>query len=392
MIRRTILRKPIRRAIAPTFLYVLCAAAQSSAPAQFSVRPDQTAPAAVTFGEVTPQYNFSYGADPDQPLLPTDGIWNFYMPVQVTASTPGWTTDEFGLGGIPDAFYDKPYFTSGGASQYAGGCLWNQPYNSPPTWVFNGGSYTNNDYEALSGSILRADAAIGSVYQSAAQQVPGSGTATYGFATMAEWNQDVYTSAPYLIGAIYFASDSCYSGDIEYGFAHYNYYNPPVDQFYFYDYSNCSAPSGTADSYGCIITQDGQHEGVSQCSAAVNIPTLPLNSEGTNLYFWYAYVGTSEGRYVFRAGVLDPYTTESLWACTGDPSGSPTFPSSTCPQTESASYACPAGQTVGTPFPIARLYGGLGSVTAGITNVSNTPPTGRTNPMLTLDQLYIAVP
>ncbi|MGO4881030.1 MAG: hypothetical protein ACLP59_09440 [Bryobacteraceae bacterium] len=316
------------------------------------------------------------------------------MPVEVTPSTPGWITGQYGLAGIPDAFYFEPYFTSGGLSQNAGGCSWNESYDSPPTWVFDGGSTTGNRYEALSGPILRSEAAIGSVYQSATQQVPGSGLPTYGFAALATWDRHVYTSAPYVIGAIYFASDSCYSGDVEYGFAHYNYYDPPVDQFYFYNYSNCSAPPGTPDSYGCIVTQDGAHHGVSQCEAAVNLPTLPVNSEGNDWYLWYTYISKnpSNGHYVFNAGVEDPYTNESIWTCTGDPLGSPTFPTSTCPQTESASYACPAGQTVGTTYPIERLYGGLGSVTAGMTNISNTPPTGRVNPMLALAQLYIAIP
>lgn len=194
-----------------------------------------------------------------------------------------------------------------------------------------------------------------------------------------------------MIGAIYFASDSCYSGDAEYGYAHYNYYDPPVNQFYFYNYSNCSAPSGQPDSFSCYLSQN-QTQAQAQCSAAVNLPTLAPNSKGTDWYFWYAYIDRNppppdgNGHWVFKAGLIDPYSAASTWSCTGDPLGVPTFPVSTCPQISSVSYQCD------TAFPIAQLYGALGSVTAGISNVSNTPPSGRVNPMLQMRQLYIMQP
>ena len=226
------------------------------------------------------------------------------------------------------------------------------------------------------------------MYQSASQQVPGSNIPLAGFGVIARWNPRVYTAAPYLIGAIYFSSDSCYSGDVEYGFAHYNYYNPPIDQFYFYNYSNCSAPSGLPGSYACYL-DTAQTQLQPQCSAAVNLPTIPPNSKATGWYFWYARVGRNpvppagNGHYVFSAGLLDPYSGAQAWSCVGDPLASPTFPTATCPQQGSVSYTC------GTPFPTEQLHGALGTVTAGITNTSNTPPTGRANPMLQVQQLYI---
>ena len=268
------------------------------------------------------------------------------------------------------------------------GVTWNESYDSPPYWYYDGGAITNNQYELLSGPILRGEPAIGSVYQSASQQVSGSGVQLKGFAAMAAWDPHVYTSPPNLIGAIYFATDSCYSGDTEYGFAHYNNFNPPVDQFYFYEYSNCSTPSGLPDSYGCYATES-QTQAQPQCSAAVNLPTLAPNSKGNNWYLWYAYVDRNpappagNGHFVFKAGLLDPYTRGSAWSCIGDPLGSPTFPVSTCPQSASVSYQCD------TPFPTSQLQNALGTVTAGISNVSNTPPTGRVNPMLRMTQLYV---
>jgi hypothetical protein len=38
---------------------------------------------------------------------------------------------------------------------------------------------------------------------------------------------------------------------------------------------------------------------------------------------------------------------------------------------------------------MSQLQSALGTVTAGISNISNTPPTGRVNPMLRMTQLYI---
>ena len=368
------------------WIYPAAAIAQSALPpsaAEVTVAPQ------VTFTTVTPQYNFSYGPDGSQPDLPSGGLWNFYMPLQVTSSTPGWTTGEYGIGGLLDTFYEEPAYTAGGT--VAGGCSWNLGYDSPPYWYYDGGDVTNNQYEILSGAILRSEASIGSVYQSATQQVPGTGIPIDGFAAVASWDANVYTSPPYLIGAIYFATDSCYSGDTEYGFAHYNYYSPAVDQFYFYQYSNCSAPSGAAGSYSCYLTET-QTEPQPQCSAAVNVPTMAPNSKGTNWYFWYAYIArnpappTGNGHLVFKAGITDPYTMASAWSCTGDPLGSPTFPTATCPQIASVSYQC------ATPFPTSELHGGLGTVTAGISNVTNTPPTGRVNPMLRMSHLYILEP
>lgn len=345
--------------------------------------------AQAAFVAVTPQYNFSYGPNPRQPDLPKSNLWNFFMPVQVTSSTPGWTIGQYGIGGLYDTFYYEPAYTLGGS--VAGGCSWNATYDSPPFWFYDGGPVTNNQYALLGGPILRGSAAIGSVYQSASQQVSGSGIQVNGFGAMAAWDAHVYTSPPYLIGAMYFATDSCYSGDTEYGFAHYNYYDPPVDQFYFYQYSNCATPSGQPGSYACYLTES-QTEPQSQCSAAVNLPTLAPNSRGNNWYFWYAYIDRNpippngDGDWVIKAGVLDPYTRNPAWSCVGDPLGSPTFPASTCPQTGSVSYQCD------TPFSTSQLHNALGSVTTGISNISNTPPTGRVNPMLRMSGMYIMHP
>ena len=387
---------PTLRAFASVLLSAMTAAAQSGAstsppppaPPEVPV-PSSPGSQAATFNAVTPQYNFSYGPDPQQPALPAPGIWDFYMPLKVTSSTPGWTVGEYGIGGLLDTFYDEPGYTTGGT--VAGGCSWNQNYDAPPYWYFDGGAITDNQYEILSGPILRNEAAIGSVYQSATQQVTGSGIPLAGFAAMAKFSPHIYTSAPYLISTVYFASNSCYSGDTEYGFAHYNYYNPSVNQFYFYNYSNCSAPSGQAGSYGCYLAEN-QTEPQAQCSAAVDLPTLAPNSKGTDWYFWYVYIDQNpvppegNGDWVFTAGVLDPYTFDSMWSCVGDPLASPTFPVSTCPQTESTNFQCD------TPFPTQELHGALGSVTAGIGNISNTPPAGRVNPMMQMKQLYITQP
>ena len=109
-------------------LYVIAAAAQSGvsadpspqAPAQIAITTSEGPEATSYFTAVTPQYNFSYGPDPQQPKLPTSNVWSFYMPVPVTSQTPGWTTGEYGIEGLYDTFYYEPSYTTGG--QVAGGC------------------------------------------------------------------------------------------------------------------------------------------------------------------------------------------------------------------------------------------------------------------------------
>jgi hypothetical protein len=92
------------------------------------------------------------------------------MPLVVNSSTAGWTVGEYGIQGIPQALYEEPYYR--GQSNYAGGCLWNEGYDSPPYWSFNSGG----EYQLLSGPMLVAGgASIGSSYQTTSAPVAGSG-------------------------------------------------------------------------------------------------------------------------------------------------------------------------------------------------------------------------
>jgi len=331
------------------------------------------------FTSVTPQYNFGYGVGSNQPLLPTGGFWNDYMPIQVNSGTPGWTSDSFGIWGVPDAFYYEPYYDSGSR---AGGCSWQQGYDSPPYWYYDNGA----GYQLLSGEIIRSSANIGSVYQSGTQQVLGSGVPVYGFGAMATWDPHVYPSPPYLIGTMNYNTSSCYSGDTEYGFAHYPYYSPPVEQFYFDTNSNCSAPTGVKGSYACYTTT-AKATAAPQCQGAVNLPTLTGNSEGNYWYFWYIYVSynTTNQHYLLNAGLQDPYNQAQKWSCTYDVTAN-TF--SNCPsQGAPVAYACPSGSSF--PFPASKLYPGNGAVTVGVSNTDNIAPTGGTNPMMQMTTLYV---
>lgn len=197
---------------------------------------------------VTPQYNFSYGADPSQPQLPYQGSWNFWTPDQpIGPSTPGWTTGTFGLQGLNDADYYQPGFKLGDSR--AGGCLWNNSYDTPPllgTYWYYAPSGTYELFPSTS-PIIRAGPAIGSIYQAGSQQVAGSGVPMYGFMADASWDSHTYPGQqPQYVGAIYSASNSCTAGSTEYGFNHLNYYSPPIEQFYFSLYTNCTKPSGSA--------------------------------------------------------------------------------------------------------------------------------------------------
>jgi hypothetical protein len=279
------------RAIAGVALYAMVGAAQTGVsngqppptPVEITVGPQFT----IRFTAVTPQYNFAYGPSKSQPLLPTSGFWNYYMPLEVNSSTPGWTTGEYGLQGIPQAFYHEPYYS--GQDHYAGGCLWNEGYDSPPYWFYNSGG----EYQLMSGPMLVAGgASIASSYQTASAPVPGSGVPVYGFGAIAKWDPQVYTSPPEFIETMNFTTNGC-NGATEYGFAHYPYYNPPVNQFYFDTNSNCPVPSGQVGSEACYMGTTTTSAPAPQCQGAVNLPTLTSNSQDNYWYFWYIYVSVN---------------------------------------------------------------------------------------------------
>ncbi|MGA2736472.1 MAG: hypothetical protein ABSG65_03370 [Bryobacteraceae bacterium] len=347
-------------------------------PAEIAIEPQST----TIFTSVTPQYNFAYGPSTSQPLLPSDGFWSDYMPLEVNASTPGWTTGEYGLQGIPQAFYNEPYYR--GQSNYAGGCLWNEDYDSPPYWFYNSGG----EYQLLSGPMLVAGgASIGTSYLTAAAPVAGSGVPVYGFGAMAKWDSDVYTSPPEFIETMNFTTNAC-NGATEYGFAHYPYYNPVVNQFYFDTNSNCPAPSGEAGSEACYMGTTTASAAAQQCQGAVNLPPLADNSQGNYWYLWYIYVSfdTANEHYLLNAGLQDPYTHASAWSCAYDVTAN-TF--SNCPNTGTVAYACPSGSPF-YAYPVGtKLYPGQGVVTVGVENTSNVPPAGGANPIMQMKALYI---
>jgi hypothetical protein len=340
------------------------------------------AQSAATFTAVTPQYNFAYGPSTSQPLLPAAGFWNDYMPLAVTSTTPGWTTGEYGLQGIPQAFYSAPYYS--GQSNYAGGCAWNESYDSPPYWFYNSGG----EYQLLSGpELVAGGASIGSSYQTASAPVAGSGVSVFGFGAMTKWDPRVYTSPPEFIETMNFTTNGC-NGATEYGFAHYPYYNPPVNQFYFDTNSNCPAPSGEAGSEACYMGTTADSAAAPQCEGAVNLPALTANSEGNYWYFWYIYVSLNpaNAHHVWNAGIQDPYTHTAAWSCAYDVTAN-TF--SNCPNTGTAAYACPSGFPY-YAYPVAaKLYPGQGVVTVGVDNTSNVPPTEGVNPEMQMKALYI---
>lgn len=373
------------RAIGGMILWAMVGAAQT----RVSTDQPPPTPAEIAVGSlfttrftaVTPQYNFAYGPGGSQPLLPASGLWSYYMPPEVNSSTPGWTTGEYGLQGIPQAFYQEPYFS--GEANYAGGCLWNENYDSPSYWFYNSGG----EYQLLSGPELVAGAAIGSSYQTVSAPVPGSGVPVYGFGVIAKWDPRVYISPPAFIETMNFTTNGC-NGATEYGFAHYSYYSPPVNQFYFDTNSNCPAPSGEAGSAACYMGTTTESAAAPQCEGAVNLPSLAANSQGNYWYFWYIYVSlnpTNE-HYLMNAGIEDPYTHAASWSCAYDVTAN-TF--SNCPNTGTVAYACPSGSPY-YPYPVATmLYPGQGVVTVGVDNTSNVPPTSGVNPMMQMKALYV---
>ena len=114
----------------------------------------------------------------------------------------------------------------------------------------------------------------------------------YGFGAIAKWDPQVYTSPPEFIETMNFTTNGC-NGATEYGFAHYPYYNPPVNQFYFDTNSNCPVPSGQVGSEACYMGTTTTSAPAPQCQGAVNLPTLTSNSQDNYWYFWYIYVSVN---------------------------------------------------------------------------------------------------
>jgi hypothetical protein len=297
-------------------------------------------------------YFFQYAPGQGQPQPSPSGPWTFLFPGVVETA-------------IPDQL----------------GCQWNAPagppyeasdYWLPPYWYappYGGGS------DELSGPILRGYGAVGST----TLDPPASG-GIRGIGFKADIPAISWNNGSQQLLGMYFANDLCFSGDLEYGFAHY--YQSGTTQFYFYNYSNC----GT----GCFLVgatppnpdSPPPSVPVEQCSAAINLPSLPPNDNGDYYYYYTAsvYYDKPSTHYRFAVAVEDLVSKATVWACMVDPLETPNFltpsypTSAPCqPQTEEyVNYSCTVNGKP-EPYPISRLYYiKNGAAVAGVVNPPNT--------------------
>ncbi len=248
------------------------------------------------------------------------------------------------------------------------GCQWNAPagppyeasdYWLPPYWYappYGGGS------DELSGPILRGYGAVGST----TLDPPASG-GIRGIGFKADIPAISWNNGSQQLLGMYFANDLCFSGDLEYGFAHY--YQSGTTQFYFYNYSNC----GT----GCFLVgatppnPDGHSSPsvpVEQCSARASIcPACRRMTTATIItattlrpftptkpFYALPVRGSCRGSGASKA---------TVWACMVDPLETPNFltpsypTSAPCqPQTEEyVNYSCTVNGKTGTVSDIQAV-------------------------------------
>jgi len=301
-------------------------------------------------------YFFQYAPAPGQPQPGPSGPWTFLFPGAVGSA-------------IPDQL----------------GCQWNAPsgppYYAPNYWLppfWYAPPYTSAD--ELTGAILRGYGVVG-----AATTDPPATVGIRGIGFRANIPGKAWNNGSQQILGMYYANDLCFAGDLEYGFAHY--YQSGTTQFYFYNYSNCSNECFLIGTTPPNPNSPPPSVPVQQCSAAINLPALPANNNGSYNYFYNAsvYYDTPSGHYRFAIAVEDLTTNTTTWACMVDPLETPNFQTPTYPisgkcqpqPSDYVNYSCLVnGQSEA--FPISRLhYVTRGAAVAGVVNPPNTtPPAG----------------
>jgi len=297
-------------------------------------------------------YFFQYAPGEGQPIPAPSGPWTFLFPGALDAPV----ADQLG-------------------------CQWNAPagppyyapaYWPPPYWYAP--PYTGG-IDELSGPIMRGYGAVGASSHDPPLSV---GIRGMGFAANipgASWDN----GSQQLLG-MYFASDNCFSGDLEYGFAHYYQYG--ITQFYFYNYSNCSDECFLVGTTPPDPLSPPPSVPVTQCSAAINLPPLPPNDNGDYNYFYSAavYLDPPTGHYRIAAAVTDLVSGVAAWSCMVDPFDTPNFQTPTYPTSapcypqpsDYVNYSCTVNGR-SQPYPISKLYyAPFGAVVAGVVNPPNT--------------------
>jgi len=342
---------------------------------------------------VDASYNFAYAPSPSQTVNAPQGPYKFYFLDTITPATPGYEC----LNSIPGLSFcgipDQELPPSGGP------CSWNQAGSgmAPPYWYFD----NSGSLQLLSGTIIRQVPAIGAVY---ASQQPAD--RFRGIQFLASLNRAGQVSPANTTGAMYFASNPCVSGDLEYGFAYVNC-SPPNCYSYagtqypnniiFYYSANTNCPSA-GSTYGCYLVEaePPSHE-VQACGGAVSFLVQPNSNPGdsqdyTYYYSAWTFLNSANGAYEIAFSLTDPYDGSTPIECVGNPRANASTGWGQSPQWRASStctYAPVDGPATGfeliyeaddtcSPyFPVRTLYDTPGSVIVGLVNGDNAagPPT-----------------
>jgi len=338
---------------------------------------------------VNTSYSFAYAPSPSQPVNAANGPYKFYFLDTITPATQGYECLESVPGvsfcGVPD----QELAPSGGP------CSWNTPSSgmAPPYWYYdNGGSL-----QLLTGAVVREIPAIGAVYASSQ-----SGDRFRGIQFLATLNPAGQVTPANTTGAMYFASNPCVSGDLEYGFAHtncsppdcYTYGGTPYPNnivFYYSANTNCPA---AGSPYSCYLTAGAPPSGnVQACGGAVAFlvqPNRNPNNAADYTYYYSAWVSLNNaaGTYDLAFALTDPYDGSVPIACVGNPRAPASTGWGQSPQwraSATCAYAPVDGPATGFQliyegddtclpyFPARVLYNTPGSVIVGLANGDNSP-------------------
>lgn len=240
---------------------------------------------------------------------------------------------------------------------------------APPFWYADGAK--------LEGPRQITTPAVGAVFITPGDQ------RMRGLAFRGTWRPEL--SAPGAVAAVFYSSNHCYMGTLEYGFQReFAYSSPAYVGFYYSRYANCR----TNGSMLCHVKDENSKASVvGECVAGINLPDDIDHGNPNKSYEAYIFWDAAAKKHKFKVQVVDVTTRRRDWECVVDPSAADPFSGdSRCHrkvngQTNFSQNSCDA------TFPISSLYSVPGSVTATV-NTNNAKFPEHT-PALRVDEIRI---
>ncbi len=265
------------------------------------------------------------------------------------------------FGQYANIFYLPGRFSPGESMDDQLGCRNNESPQAnsgtpPPFWYA--------DRVRMEGPRQITSPAVGTVFNTRGSQ------RMRGLAFSGTWRPEL--SAPGALGAVFYSSNYCYMGTLEYGFQReFAWSSPAYVGFYYSRYANCRS-NGSALCH----TTDNNSSGsvVQECAAGINLPDDLDHGNPNKSYEAYVFWDAAAKKHKFKVQVVDAKTRHHDWECIVDPSAADPFSGdSRCHRKVNGRTNWSQNSCDGT-FPISSLYSASGSVTLTVnTNNSRFP-------------------